>query len=140
MLSYNKYNANFVIIFRRTSGTKIKTQSFDIDRYLPFEFRFRNIERCILSKLPTTYLLAHQIFYLKMCSKKSKINRKFRVPRKQGAHFLGARAQNQDPWVFSSSAWNSRSIEYHHALYLEFETLAGLGSGPHVQLTMTMYL
>jgi hypothetical protein len=31
-------------------------------------------------------------------------NRKFRVPRKQGAHFLGARAQIQDPWVFSSSA------------------------------------
>jgi hypothetical protein len=31
-------------------------------------------------------------------------NRKFRVPRKQGAHFLGARAQIQDPWVFSSLA------------------------------------
>jgi hypothetical protein len=31
------------------------------------------------------------------------INRKFRVPRKQGAHFLGARAQIQDSWVFSSS-------------------------------------
>jgi hypothetical protein len=30
----------------------------------------------------------------------TKINRKFRVPRKQGAHFLGARAQIQDPWVF----------------------------------------
>jgi hypothetical protein len=28
------------------------------------------------------------------------INRKFRVPRKQGAHFLGAR----DSWVFSSTA------------------------------------
>jgi hypothetical protein len=28
------------------------------------------------------------------------INRKFRVPRKQGAHFLGARAQIQDFWVF----------------------------------------
>jgi hypothetical protein len=33
-----------------------------------------------------------------------KINRKFRVPRKQGAHFLGARAQIQDSWAFSSSA------------------------------------
>jgi hypothetical protein len=32
------------------------------------------------------------------------INRKFRVPRKQGAHFLGSRAQIQDSWVFSSSA------------------------------------
>jgi hypothetical protein len=31
------------------------------------------------------------------------INRKFRVSRKQGAHFLGARAQIQDSWVFSSS-------------------------------------
>jgi hypothetical protein len=33
-----------------------------------------------------------------------KINRKFRVPRKQGAYFLGARAQIQDSWDFSSSA------------------------------------
>jgi ribosomal protein S26 len=31
----------------------------------------------------------------------SKINRKIRVPWKQGAHFL---AQIQDSWVFSSSA------------------------------------
>jgi hypothetical protein len=48
---------------------------------------------------------------------KVKINRKFRVSRKQGAHFLGAhaQAQNQDSWFFSSSAWNFRSIEYHHA-------------------------
>jgi hypothetical protein len=30
------------------------------------------------------------------------INRKFRVPRKQGAHFLGAWAQIQD-WGFSTS-------------------------------------
>jgi hypothetical protein len=29
---------------------------------------------------------------------------KFRVPRKQGAHFLSARAQIQDSWVFSSLA------------------------------------
>jgi hypothetical protein len=28
------------------------------------------------------------------------INSKFRVPRKQGEHFLGARAENQDSWVF----------------------------------------
>jgi hypothetical protein len=35
---------------------------------------------------------------------KKKINRKFRVPWKQGAHFLGAGAQIQDSWVFSSSA------------------------------------
>jgi hypothetical protein len=27
---------------------------------------------------------------------------------------------------YLSSAWNFRSIEYHHALYLDFETLAGL--------------
>jgi hypothetical protein len=33
-----------------------------------------------------------------------KIKRKFRVPRKQGAHFLGEGAQIQDSWVFSSSA------------------------------------
>jgi hypothetical protein len=43
------------------------------------------------------------------------INRKFRVPRKQGAHFLGAGVQIQDSFVFSSSALNFRSIEYHHA-------------------------
>jgi hypothetical protein len=35
--------------------------------------------------------------------KRGKINRKFRVPRKQGAHFLGERDQIQDSWVFSSS-------------------------------------
>jgi hypothetical protein len=29
----------------------------------------------------------------------NKINRKCRVPRKQGAHFLGAQAQIQDSWV-----------------------------------------
>jgi hypothetical protein len=34
-------------------------------------------------------------------SKSTKINRKFRVPRKQGAHFLGAGAQIQDSCVFS---------------------------------------
>jgi hypothetical protein len=28
------------------------------------------------------------------------INRKLREPRKQGAHFLGARAQIQDSWFF----------------------------------------
>jgi hypothetical protein len=32
--------------------------------------------------------------------RKKPINRKFRVPRKQGAHFLGARAQIQDSLVF----------------------------------------
>jgi hypothetical protein len=36
----------------------------------------------------------------KILKKVYKINRKFRVPRKQGAHFLGARAQIQDSWVF----------------------------------------
>jgi hypothetical protein len=38
------------------------------------------------------------------------INRKFHVPQKQGAHFLGAEAQIHDSWVFSSSVmpniWN----------------------------------
>jgi hypothetical protein len=29
----------------------------------------------------------------------TKINSKFRVPRKQGAHFLGAWAQIQDSWA-----------------------------------------
>jgi hypothetical protein len=38
------------------------------------------------------------------CQNEVKINRKFRVPRKQGAHFLGARAHIQDFWVLSSSA------------------------------------
>jgi hypothetical protein len=36
--------------------------------------------------------------------KKYTINRKFRVPLKQGAHFLDAGAQIQDSLVFSSSA------------------------------------
>jgi hypothetical protein len=39
----------------------------------------------------------------KMHQHQKKVNRKFRVPRKQGAHFLGARAQIQDSSVFSSS-------------------------------------
>jgi hypothetical protein len=30
----------------------------------------------------------------------NRISRKFRVPRKLGAHFLGAGAQIQDSWVF----------------------------------------
>jgi hypothetical protein len=34
-----------------------------------------------------------------------KINRKLSVSRKQVAHFLGERAQIQDSWVFSSSAF-----------------------------------
>jgi hypothetical protein len=33
-------------------------------------------------------------------SSKFEINRKFRVPRKQRAHFLGARLQIQDSWFF----------------------------------------
>jgi hypothetical protein len=51
-----------------------------------------------------------QVQKLKFCTcltrliKVNKINRKFRVPRKQGAHFLGARAQIQDSWVISSSS------------------------------------
>jgi hypothetical protein len=38
--------------------------------------------------------------FQKCALKKSRINRKFRVPRKQGAHFLGAGAQMQESWVF----------------------------------------
>jgi hypothetical protein len=37
---------------------------------------------------------------------------------------------------FSSSPWNLWSIEYNHALYWKFETLAGLGSRPQAQITM----
>jgi hypothetical protein len=55
------------------------------------------------------YLLGSWKFGFKCLSQ---INRKFRVPRKQGAHFWG---QIQDSWVFSSSAWNFRSLEYNHA-------------------------
>jgi hypothetical protein len=39
-----------------------------------------------------------------MLTVKDKINRKFRVTRKQKAHFLGSKAQIQDSLVFLSSA------------------------------------
>jgi hypothetical protein len=38
---------------------------------------------------------------------------------------------------FSSSPWNFWSIEHNHALYWKFGTLAGLGSRPHAQMTMS---
>jgi hypothetical protein len=54
-----------------------------------------------------TLVFFYEILYAKsvdfLDELKTAINRKFRVPRKQGAHFLGARAQIQDSWVFSSS-------------------------------------
>jgi hypothetical protein len=51
------------------------------------------------------------------------------LPRKKGAHFLGFQELTGQPIVqndYLSSASNFRSIEYHHTLYLNFETLAGL--------------
>jgi hypothetical protein len=47
-----------------------------------------------------------------------------------------AEPQNRDSRVFSSSAWNFWSIEYNHALYWKFGTLARLGSRPQAQMTM----
>jgi hypothetical protein len=57
----------------------------------------------------------------KLIKRKYNKKKKFRVPPavyQQGAHFLGARAQIQDSWVFSSSVQNfcSTSTEYNHAL------------------------
>jgi hypothetical protein len=37
---------------------------------------------------------------------------------------------------FSSSPWNFWSIEYNHALYWKFGTLAGLGCRPPVQMNI----
>jgi hypothetical protein len=46
--------------------------------------------------LPLRKLTHIDSTYVKQLSKITKINRKFRVPRKQGAQFLDARAQIQD--------------------------------------------
>jgi hypothetical protein len=58
---------------------------------------------CYISKIrqkakigPTNFSIKEIFNY----AKKKLINRKFRLPRKQGAHFLGAGAQIQDSWVF----------------------------------------
>jgi hypothetical protein len=48
-----------------------------------------------------------------------------------------AKSQNRDSWVFSSSPWNFWSKEHNHALYWNFVTLAGLGSRPQAQMTMS---
>jgi hypothetical protein len=45
-------------------------------------------------------------------------------------------AQNCDSWIFLPSLWNSWTIEYHHAVYWKYGTLAGLGSRPLAQVTM----
>jgi hypothetical protein len=45
-------------------------------------------------------------------------------------------AQNCDSWIFLPSLWNFWTIEFHHALYWKYGTLAGLGSRPLVQVTM----
>jgi hypothetical protein len=44
--------------------------------------------------------------------------------------------QNRSSWTFSSSPRNFWSIEYNHALYWKFRTLAGLGSRPQTQMAM----
>jgi hypothetical protein len=48
-----------------------------------------------------------------------------------------AKSQNRDSQVFSSSPWNFWSIEYNHALYWKFGTLAGFVSRPQAQMTMS---
>jgi hypothetical protein len=45
-------------------------------------------------------------------------------------------AQNCESWIFLPSLWNFWTIEYHHALYWKYGTLAGLGSRPLAQVTM----
>jgi hypothetical protein len=47
------------------------------------------------------------------------------------------KSQNRDSRVFSSSPWNFWSIEHNHTLYWKFGTLAGLGSRPQAQMTMS---
>jgi hypothetical protein len=58
-------------------------------------FSFLEKQSGICISLKSCYLSKN---YLKI-----KIVNKQEIPRKQGAHFLGARAQIQDSWVFSSS-------------------------------------
>jgi hypothetical protein len=79
----NKYNANFCNYFGvQEQNWKLRVLIFN--RYLPFKFRLRNVERCISSKfisrtnlmhflLPicgkfTGALLAHQIFFMYFCA------------------------------------------------------------------------
>jgi hypothetical protein len=45
-------------------------------------------------------------------------------------------AQNCDSWIFLPSLWNFWTIEYHHAIYWKYGTLARLGSRPLDQVTM----
>jgi hypothetical protein len=58
------------------------------------------------------------------------INRKLRVATKIGSTFFWLLTIYRAAEIVQndnlSSAWNFRSIEYHHALYLNFGTLAGL--------------
>jgi hypothetical protein len=60
----------------------------------------------------------------------TKINRKLRVATEKGSTFFWFstiyRAAENVQNDYLSSARNFRSIEYHHALYLNFGTLAGL--------------
>jgi hypothetical protein len=123
-VSFPHWNNNFYLYFMAECSSQITA----------------NLCRWFLLDADSFWHVPYDLGACSIAKKKCKINRKFRVPRKQGANFLGARAQIKDSWVFSSSAWNFRSIEYHHAYNLEFGTLAGLGSRPHVQLTMEMYL
>jgi hypothetical protein len=59
----------------------------------------------------------------------TKINRKFRVITEIGSTFFGwwsVTRQLKIKYDFLSSVWNFQSIEYHHALFWKFGTLAGL--------------
>jgi hypothetical protein len=47
---------------------------------------------------------------------------------------------NCDSWNFLPSLWNFWMIEYHHALYWIYGSLAGLGSRPLAQVTMDFEL
>jgi hypothetical protein len=48
-----------------------------------------------------------------------------------------ANSQHRDSRILSSSPWNTWSIEHNHALYWKFGILAGLGSRPQSQMTMS---
>jgi hypothetical protein len=80
-------------------------------------FTIKNAMVCIISS-NFVFFAAHFVNLSKKCQKNGKktencstklvchytekrnINRKFRVPRKQGAHFLDAGSQIQDSWFF----------------------------------------
>jgi hypothetical protein len=87
-----------------------------LEGYITYKYTFR------LRKVKSWFLLKKIIV--------EKINRKLRVATKIGRTFFwfltSYRAAEIMQNDYLSSAWNFRSIEYHHALFLNFGTLAGL--------------